>query len=64
MLALCFVMRFLVSFLFSNHLAEEERAGCFTLIGLSLSVFLVSSSLWSVVCECDISWSYSISRDY
>ena len=29
----------------TNHLAEEERAGCFTLIVLWLSVLCVSSSL-------------------
>ena len=31
-------------FMFSNHLAEEEIACCFTCIVLCLSVFFVSSS--------------------
>ena len=39
-------------FLFSNHLAEEERAGCFIWAVLWLCVFYVSSSLYSgVVCS-------------
>ena len=50
----------LCPFWFSFHLSEEERAGCFTLIVLLLSVFYVSysrcrglvRSLW-----CDISSS-------
>ena len=28
----CFVMQYLVFFLVCDYLAEEERAGCFTLI--------------------------------
>ena len=28
----CFVVQYVVSFQFCNHLAGEERAGCFTLI--------------------------------
>ena len=31
----CFVMQYLVSFLFCNHLAEEKRYGCFTLIAMA-----------------------------
>ena len=27
----CFIMQYLVSFLVCNHLAEEEKIGCFTL---------------------------------
>ena len=42
---LCFVVVFWCRIWFSNHLAEEERVGCFTLIVLWLSVFCVSSSL-------------------
>ena len=48
-----------------NHLDGEERAGCFTLF-----VFLVSRDCCvafphdatglSAVCDCDISWSYSL----
>ena len=35
----CFVMQYLVFFLFlqSSILAEEERAGCFSIIGFLLS---------------------------
>ena len=33
----CFVMQYLMPFLVFNHLAEEERAGCFSLIGFLLS---------------------------
>ena len=52
-------------FLFCNHLAGEERAGCFTLV-----VFLKycdcyccvalphGAVCWSAVCDCGISWSY------
>ena len=31
-LGTCFVMSFMCPFKFSNHLAEEERVGCFALI--------------------------------
>ena len=37
-------------------LAEEERAGCFTLIVLWLSV--LGALGWSAVC--DFSWAYSL----
>ena len=50
-----------------NHLVEEERAGCFTLIVLLMpfdcycSVSLPHGALgWSAVCDCGISWSYSL----
>ena len=43
-LGLWFVVVFWCRFWFRNHLAEEERVGCFTLIVLWLSVFCVSSS--------------------
>ena len=33
---MCFAMHYLLSFYFYIHLAEEERAGCFTLIVLLL----------------------------
>ena len=36
-----------------NQLAEEERAGCFTLIVLWLSVFCVSSS-WCIGLVCSL----------
>ena len=58
-------MYYLVIFLFCNHLAEDERAGGFTLIMFLLfSNHLCSASLprgavgWSVVCGlvCGISW--------
>ena len=38
--------RELVAFQFSNDLAEEEIAGCFSLIVLWLPVFCVSFFLW------------------
>ena len=40
----CYVMCLFESIQFSNILAGEERAGCFTLIVLWLSLFSVSSS--------------------
>ena len=45
---------FLMSNLFSNHLAEEEIACCFTLI---VSQGAMS---WFTVCNCGINWSYSV----
>ena len=62
MFGLCFVMHYLVFFLFFNHLDEEDRADCFALI-----VFLMSCDCWrsvalphgavgwSAVCDCGIS---------
>ena len=38
----CFVVKFLVFFYFNNHLAEEERAGCFCVVtGCALCLFLM-----------------------
>ena len=64
-IVLCFVVRYLASILFCNHLDEEERAGFFVLV-----VFLVSHDCCvalthdamglSAVCDCGISWSYSL----
>ena len=46
---------------FSNHLVEEERAGCFTLIVLRLSMsHPLCADGWSTVCNCGISWSKSL----
>ena len=43
----CFVL-----FMFPYHLAEEDRAGYFTLIVLWLAVFFVSEFLpWSVIVD-------------
>ena len=56
----------------SNHFTEDERDGCFTFIFLRkrelvallcvLAVRIVSYSAagWSAVCDCGISWSYSL----
>ena len=51
---------------FAKHLAEEERAGCFTpiviLLACSSSLSLPRGILgWSVVCDSGISSSYSLS---
>ena len=50
---------FLCSFWFNNPLAEEEIAGCFTLVVLWLSL-LRGAMGWSVVCDCSTcnSWTY------
>ena len=51
----------LCPFKFSNHLTEEDRAGCYTLImlcGVLCSVSLPHGAVgWSAVYEYDISWS-------
>ena len=62
---LCFVVRYIMSILVFNHLDGEESTGCFTLF-----VFLVSrdccvapphdATALSAVCDCGISWSYSV----
>ena len=51
----------------SNHLAEEERAGCFSLAVFPMSCYSKCSVAlphgavgWSAVCDCGISWSYSL----
>ena len=53
---------------FTNHLIEEKRAGCSTFLVFLLScscylpVLLTQSAFgWSPVCDCSISWSYSLS---
>ena len=58
----CFVIKFLVSFLFCNHLDREERDRCFT-----LTVFFMSGGsqcsvplphgvvVRSAACDCGIS---------
>ena len=55
-------------FTFSNHLTEEEKIGWFTLIVIWLSVLCSSSSsCLGTVCDCGISWQYSLtflSRKY
>ena len=63
----CFVMQYLLSFLFCNNLAEEERAGCFTFIAFLLpcgcycSLSLPHSAVVrSAVCDCSIFLSYSL----
>ena len=62
----CVAMHYLVAFYFCNHLAEEEKAGCFILIVLLLALLIVFGALslphsvvsWAAVCNCGISWSY------
>ena len=63
----CVVMQYSVSFLILNHLAEEERAGCFTLIVLLLLCgrycyisFPQDGMYWFVVAGCGICWSCSL----
>ena len=61
--SLCFGMHYFMSFLFfSNHLDEEERAGCFALIVFWMSCYCKCSVPlphgavgWSAVCDCGIS---------
>ena len=58
-----FALYYLVAFHFCKHLAEEEIAGCFTLI-VFLLVLWCSGTLphdvvcWAAVCNCRICWSY------
>ena len=73
MFALCYVMHCFVSFIVFNHLydrhrergRERERAVCSTLFAFLVScdgyVALSHEALGlSVVCDCCISWSYSL----
>ena len=65
MLCLCYVLQYVGSFL-----AGEERAGCFIFVVLWMSCCVMNVMLslthprgamgWSVVCDCGISWSYSL----
>ena len=55
------------SFLFCNNLEEEEKPGCFAIIVLQMycyhkcSVAVPHGAVgWSAVCDCGISWSYSL----
>ena len=57
LLVFCDVIRVLSSF--CNHLHEAARAVCFTLIAFLLSSGASSFSCCGLVCECDVSWSYS-----
>ena len=59
---LCFGMHYFVSFVFCNHLEEEERAGCFVFIVFPVSCYCICSMAlpygavgWSAVCDCGIS---------
>ena len=63
-----FVMKYLVFFMFCNHLFEKKRAGYFTLFVLfshmDASVLCLSSWWLGLVCsKCGISWSYSLTLD-
>ena len=61
---MCLVCITLYPFYFCNHLDEEERGGCFALIGFLMScdcqhsVALPCGAVgWSAVCNCGISSS-------
>ena len=45
-----------VGFYFRTYLAEEERAGCFTLCCAVAVSFSDGAVGWSAVCDCGISW--------
>ena len=64
---LCFAMHYFVFILVLQSLEEEKKAGCFAFVVLQMynyykfSVALPHGSLgWSVVCDCGISYSYSL----
>ena len=64
---MCYAVLSVLSSFAIISLAEEERASCFTVIVLFLSCDCKCSvSLphgaagWSAVCDCGISWSYSL----
>ena len=50
----CFVMQYRVSFLVFNPLAEEERAGCFTLLWCFCGVIVSVLCLFLVVLWVDL----------
>ena len=59
---LCFGMHYFMSFLFCNHLDENERAGCFAFVVFWMSCYCKRSVDlprgavgWSAVCDCGIS---------
>ena len=59
---LCFDMHYFVSILVYNHLEEEEKAGCFSIIVLQMYCYYKCSMAlphgavgWSAVCDCGIS---------
>ena len=59
---LCFGMHYFMSFLFCNHLDENERAGCFAFVVFWMSCYSKRSVDhprgavgWSAVCDCGIS---------
>ena len=57
----CVLVLFCSVILGVQHLAMEERADCFTIIVLWLSVFLPRDVVgWSAVCDYGINWSYSL----
>ena len=49
-------------FLFSNHLSEEGRTGYFGVVAVCVLYVSVPRGAvgWSSICDCDISWSYSL----
>ena len=55
----------LCPFLFCNYLDKEERAGCFALFVILVArdwcvVLTHDGTGLSAVCDCGISWSYSL----
>ena len=58
------LMQYLVFFLVCNRLTDQETAGCFALIvflDFKCSVDVPRGVLdWSAVCDCGISWRYSL----
>ena len=61
------VMHCFSPFQFCNHLEKIENAGCFAFIVLQMSCYCkcsvalpLTAMSWSAVCDCGISWSYSL----
>ena len=52
MIGPCFAMHFFVAFYFCNHLAQEEIAGCCTLIVFLLALLVVFSALSRAGLQC------------
>ena len=51
----------------TDHLEEEEKAGCFDVIVFQMNCYYKCSValphgavVWSEVCDCGISWTYSL----
>ena len=62
MFVFVFIMHFFVSILVCNHLEENEKTGCFSIIVVQINCYykwhvaLPHGAVgWSAVCECGIS---------